>query len=70
MKVEIVGGPADGRNIDRPSRPTVQVATITGGRFIYTLRRCRNAAGDVVEVLAPAGRPIDPKWLATNNLTN
>jgi hypothetical protein len=68
--IDIVGGPADGKRISRPPCPTLNVPTGTGGEFVYTLRRCRNASGNLVEVLAPAGRLINPEWLAANKLTN
>jgi hypothetical protein len=73
MKIDIVGGPAHGRQTERPRASTVLVPVAGCGRdeaFRYTIRRCRDAAGDVVEVLAPAGREIDPVWLKARKLTN
>jgi hypothetical protein len=75
MKIEIVGGPADGQQIERPRAATVIVPVEIPGKagfggFKYTLRRCRNADGSIIEVLAPAGRTIDPSWLAVRKLKN
>ncbi|WFT94331.1 hypothetical protein QA633_39685 [Bradyrhizobium barranii] len=69
-RVEFVGGPAHGATIDRPRKATVNVPTPSLGQFTYTLRRCRGAGGDLVEVLAPAGRDIDRAWLAARGLRN
>jgi hypothetical protein len=73
VKIDFVGGPAHGEKIDRPNVSTVNVPVIgTGGfgQFQYTLRRCKNRYGRIVEVLAPAGRNLDPNWLKQNDLTN
>ncbi|MCK1577748.1 hypothetical protein [Bradyrhizobium sp. 174] len=69
-RVEFVGGPADGETIERPKASTVNVPTRGGGSMAYTMRRCRDAGGKVVEVLAPAGREIDRKWLVARALKN
>lgn len=73
--VDVVGGPANGSTIERPSANTLNVPVLIPGHdglgmFQYTLRRCQDARGHIVEVLAPAGRPIDPAWLAARKLTN
>ncbi|MGR4927238.1 hypothetical protein ACIPUD_10550 [Bradyrhizobium sp. CAR08] len=57
-RIELVGGPADGETIERPKASTVNVPTLGGGSMAYTMRRCRDAGGKVVEVLAPAGREM------------
>lgn len=71
--IEFVGGPAAGHKIARPTSSTV-IVPVPGkggfGEFRYTLRRCRDAAGNVIEVLAPAGLPIDHAWLAARKLFN
>jgi hypothetical protein len=70
--VAFVGGPADGQMMERPKPNigTIYIPTSSGGRFPYTLRRCRNEFGDTVEVLAPAGRDIDPTYLKKHKLRN
>ena len=71
--IDIVGGPADGKKIERPRGLGLIVPIENSGRFApfsYTLRRVKDARGNVLEVLAPAGRDVDRKWLAANNLTN
>lgn len=73
VMIDIVGGPAHGQAIDRPKTSTVQVPVLGPGgfgAFVYTLRRCRDSSGRIVEVLAPAGQLIDPAYLAANKLTN
>lgn len=70
VKIEFVGGPAHGATIDRPRKATVNVPTSSLGQFAYTLRRCRDADDNIVEVLAPAGREIDRKWLVARGLKN
>lgn len=73
IMIDIVGGPAHGNAIDRPKTSTVHVP-VSGPEgfsvFAYTLRRCRNSSGKIVEVLAPAGQLIDPAYLAANKLSN
>ena len=69
-RVEFVGGPAHGATIERPRTATVKVPTPSLGTFTYTLRRCRDANGNIVEVLAPAGREIDRAWLAARGPKN
>ena len=73
--IDIVGGPLDGKKIQKPKAPTVIVPITVPGepgfcQFIYTLRRVKDAKGNVLYVLAPAGRDVDRKWLAANKLTN
>ena len=73
MKIEISGGPFDGRWISPPKVSNVALPIpVQGGwsRKQYTLRRCRDRAGNVVEVLAQAGRDIDPEWLGERGLSN
>lgn len=73
MKIDIVGGPANGEQAERPTTSTVIVPVIGAGgfgTFSYTLRKCRDANGDLVEVLAPAGQNIDPRYLASHKLKN
>lgn len=69
-RVEFVGGPAHGATTDRPLKATVNVPTPSLGQFAYTLRRCRDVDGNVVQVLAPAGCEIDRKWLRARGLKN
>ncbi|MCK1322132.1 hypothetical protein IVA94_14770 [Bradyrhizobium sp. 156] len=72
-KIEFVGGPAHGATMERPRTSTVNVPvpdTMGIGQASYTMRRCRSEAGDIVEVLAVAGRPIDAAWLARRGLRN
>jgi hypothetical protein len=72
--IEFVGGPVHGRKIERPTTGNIRVPVRdeTGqfGVCHYTLRRTWDAHGNVVEVLAPAGRQIDPAWLAAHKLRN
>lgn len=73
VKIDIVGGPSHGQQTERPRASTVLVPVppfTPETAFRYTLRRCRDASGGLVEVLAPAGRPIDAAWLASRKLTN
>lgn len=77
-EIYFIGGPANGNSIEGPltGAGTVCVPTTTSGRagtfgtFTYTLRRVRDEAGNVIEVLAPAGRPVDPMFLAAHKLKN
>lgn len=72
-KIVIVGGPADGQKIERPTASTVKIPVLGKGgfgSFDYTLRSCRDTRGAIIEVLAPAGRPIDPAYLVAHKLTN
>lgn len=53
-QIDIVGGPLHGKRTDIPRKPSVVVGVKVPGepgfcQFSYTLRRCRNAAGEVVE---------------------
>ncbi len=72
--VTIVGGPAHGNSIERPTASSVNIPCFGGAPgfdvLVYTMRRCRTESGLIVEVLAPAGRPVDQKWLAANRLRN
>ncbi|MFH0303452.1 hypothetical protein AAFX91_41380 [Bradyrhizobium sp. 31Argb] len=68
--IEFVGGPAHGAKTERPRAATVNVPTPSLGTFAYTMRRCCDADGNVVEVLAPAGREIDRAFLARRGLRN
>jgi hypothetical protein len=77
MSVKFVGGPADGQAMEgdfhkRPSSTVeVPIAHVGGFHsFKYTLRKCKDRAGNTVLVLAPAGRAIDPSYLKANGLTN
>ncbi len=54
----------------RPRVATVNVPTPSLGRFAYTIRRCRDDDGNPVEILAPAGREVDPAFLAKRGLRN
>jgi len=59
--IHIVGGPMDGKAITGPCAATLCVPGAGGfGMAVYTLRKCRDRAGGIVHVLAPAGRDIDP----------
>lgn len=72
-RVHFVGGVSHGSfTMERPTCPTMIVPDPcgSGGQYIYTLRRCRDSAGELVEVLAPAGQEIDGKWLLNNGLRN
>lgn len=73
--IKVVGGPAHGKKLERPHSDittiSVPVFSKTGVElFQYTVRRCRNASGDTVELLSPAGQQIDPSHLKLNGLTN
>lgn len=72
--VMFVGGPLHGLTMERPTASSISVPVFGLGSgaavAVYTMRRCRNAGGGIVEVLAEAGRDIDPKWLKANGLTN
>ncbi|WP_143035567.1 hypothetical protein [Bradyrhizobium sp. Rc2d] len=68
--VEFIGGPAHGARMTRPRVATVNVPTPSLGRFAYTIRRCRDNDGNLVEILAPAGREVDPAFLAKRGLRN
>jgi len=68
--VEFIGGPAHGARMTRPRVATVNVPTPSFGRFAYTIRRCRDEDGNLVEILAPAGREVDPAFLAKRGLRN
>jgi hypothetical protein len=77
MNVRFVGGPADGHVIEDYNTEhgvaTVDVPVPGNagfGVFKYTLRKCKDKAGNTVLVLAPAGRQIDPAYLKANGLTN
>jgi len=74
-RIEFVGGPADGKTIERPKASRVAVPVVIPGQpgvgqCFYTLRRCRDDDGNIVEALAPAGRDVDRKWLAARGLKN
>jgi hypothetical protein len=69
-RIAFVGGPCNGKEIERPKASTVNIPTAGGGQFQYTLRRCRDASGNVVELLAPAGRQIDSDYLKARKLRN
>ncbi len=76
MTVKFVGGPADGQEIFGEYNHTVATVNVPVpgadgfGVFQYTLRKCQDAAGNVVLIMAPAGRPIDPAYLAKHGLKN
>jgi hypothetical protein len=76
-EILFVGGPANGNSIEGPlAVPTVNVPVSIHGTagsfrtFQYTLRRVRDEEGRVFEILAPAGRPVDPLFLAAHKLKN
>lgn len=70
-RVHFVGGPAHGQfTLERPKPSTMIIPAQDLSQFRYTLRRCRDSAGEIIEVLAPAGQEIDRKWLAANGLRN
>lgn len=76
MTVRFVGGPADGQEVYGEYGHTVATVNVPVpgkggfGVFQYTLRKCRDEAGNIVLVMAPAGQQIDPAYLMAHKLTN
>lgn len=76
MIVRFVGGPADGQAIEGDYDHSVATVNVPVpgkggfGTFQYTLRKCRDASGNPVMIMAPAGRQVDPAYLAKHKIKN
>jgi hypothetical protein len=71
--VTFVGGPVHGKEIEYTDAHAVHIPVRQPegvGTFTYTMRKCKDANGNVVAVLAPAGKDIDKAWLKANGLKN